>query len=338
MYSKPENFFIAFLKQMVCLKFLIVYYLVFILVWSPVKILVHYLDFPLSLNSLLFFYAIFCVVWTSSLALDCVTRVLVSAIYHPIVVKYLRFCDVLIAGFVRAYPKFTVVCIKKHISFTLFFFAHSIGLTDTPLIVEFYFATYSFRTLFVAPLISITAIQNHELFGQLASRYYMLGAEKAAAQQVSKAVVELLENPNARKAFTGSIITGTVITGAAEIYQHAVVSGINAREEQLEQERIKTPLMTASESLRKEAYESRVEFLDNASDAKASLGLTFAARSAIQAIKGESTLDDNCEKAAKELHRHYVRVQLGLDNPATAPAEAVPVATNLASVLEKLFF
>ena len=77
----------------------------------------------------------------------------------------------------------------------------------------------------MGPVGSLGAIESHELFDQLNSRFHMHGAEKMCIREGIKAVTETLENRKHR----GALLAGTLAVAVGEVSKGRVAAGMENR-------------------------------------------------------------------------------------------------------------
>jgi len=224
--TNSSNFLLTFLKQEVCLKFLIVNQFFFVFLWSFFKVFCHYLDTPFHPHFTVCFLTLFFLVWISSLVFDSLVKLILNVIYHPVVTNYIKFCDKFITGFVSYFPKSTVFFIQFHLIVCLFYFAHIAGFIDTPIIISLYFFTYTVRTILIAPLLGLFLIENHVLYQSLMHRLYMNEMTSVLGKGLGKAVTRTLENPEFSGPLGKVLVTGATIVAGTELYKQNGVSAI----------------------------------------------------------------------------------------------------------------
>lgn len=229
--TNSSNLIITFLKQEVCLKFLIVNQFFFVFCWPFFKIFFYYTDTPLYAHFGVSFFTLFFIVWISSLAFDSLVKFIVKVIYHPVLINYLKFCNNFLHGFVSSFPKSTVFVIQLHLILCLFFFAHILGVIDTPIIVSFYFFSYTLRSIFVAPLLGLFLIENHILYKPLMHRLYMNEIGPQVAKEVGNLVKTTLRNPEVSGPLGKALVTGAAVVGGAEAYKQNGVSAVVQQKE-----------------------------------------------------------------------------------------------------------
>jgi len=291
METTTQNFFSHFVKQMVCLKFMIVTLFVFLFAWSPLKIISHYLGLSVPSYGFPLFFEVFLVLWFSSLVSDRVTGALVPILFNRPILKYLQFCDSLLAHVGIAFPNFAAFSIKAHFMCLVFYCSDLLGLLEAPFAVELYFMSYTLRTLFVMPVFALTAIQQHELYPKLVSQFYTQSlGEELLLKEGLKVYRNLAETPGWKRGINSVMVVGAIGVLASGVIKHNAVAGVDALNDQAKRLADGVDVSNAGIDVLRQLTELQSQAYKAESMIRYSSGMGIVARNALRQSRGELSL------------------------------------------------
>lgn len=331
--TNSTNFIITFLKQEVCLKFLIVNQFFFVFFWSFFKIVFHYMDIPLSSHFGVCFLTFFFIVWISSLAFDSIIKFILKVIYHTVVINYIQFCEKFLNGFISSFQKSTVFVIQLHLILCLFYFAHILGVIDTPVIVSLYFLSYTLRTIFVAPLLGLFLIENHVLYKPLLHRLYMNEIGSQVAKELGNLVKATLQKPELSGPLGKVLVTSAGVLAGAEVYKQDGISAVGQQKELLRGIPSNIPMSPETREKTMQALLPSTLASDRAElTLRQSSGLAHLASDVKKVLTGKPTFKEQLRETGMKQAEILRHTEAGLPLPSHHNNPVVP------SILEDVFF
>lgn len=335
MESPTKNFFIVFLSQMFCLKFLIVNQLFIVIIWAPIKILRHYGSIEIPREWYFLFWSLFFCIWFLSLLSDKITAVLVSLVHSSANIQYTKFCAKLLVSVLQAYPKCCTVFTKLYIIVFFSYGAHLLHIIDTPLIVDLYFGFYTIRTFFIFPVFSFFVIQNHSLYNDLKSRFHIMNpVGEALEKEVLSAVKKITDDPKIKGTLNKFLLGGAAAYLGSESYKQVRLSGIEAQKAQIAKLASQVDISDVSHETKASLLEEKVKAYNLEGQLRESSGFGAVFRDVRLASTGKPTLGQQHTAACNNQAELYFRTQLGLDLPKLGGSNRV----EYSSVIERLFF